>query len=84
MLNKALQTIDKEKTNKLIVDLTEVFRNAGEISVIQFGVTLSILCEIFADEVEVATPEMLAEVVLSLIQSSQVSMKKEESKTFLH
>lgn len=83
-LNKALQTVDKERTNKLIVDLTDVFRNAGEISVIQFGVTLSILCEIFAEEVEITTAEVLAEIVLSLTQSSQVVTKKEGSKTSLH
>lgn len=81
-LSTALQTVDQENTNKLIVDLTEVLRNAGVISVIEFGVTLSILCEIFAEEVEVTTAEVLAEIVLTLTQSSQIFMTKE--KTSLH
>ena len=83
-LGKALQTIDKENTSKLIGDLTEVFRSAGGLSVIEFSVIISILCEIFAQETEVVTAEDVIEVALTLVQSGQVATKKSGSKTSLH
>ena len=83
MITKALQTVDHESTNKLIDDLTEVLHNSEGISVIEFGVVLSILCEIISEGLDDVPPIAIAELVMSLTHASHVMKQKDKEETTL-
>lgn len=83
MITKALQTVDHESTNKLIDDLTEVLHNSEGISVIEFGVVLSILCEIISEGLDDVPPIAIAQLVMSLTHASHVMKQKDKEETTL-
>lgn len=78
MITEALKTVDHESTNKLIDELIAVLHSTEEVSIIEFGVVLSVLCEVIAEGTEDVPAVGIAELALALTHASHVMKQKEE------